>query len=271
MSVSVSLKYKALSLGTLLLCSGILVFFRVYVLKTGQGGTACAVLTAFACLLLTVLSLFVGKSCSRKLTHGLPSVTFGASVTGFLLLSVLIVSIHSTYFASPELRVTDGNAVISLLLKGFTLLSAVYFLMTAASMKLPQKKALHLLFAIMPVLFYAFLILNEFINNRTMPLAESGGYHMLGMIFTMLYFLCEGKLLIGTGNTVLFLATGQTAFLLCAVYNIPALVQVLQGGSSQLQLVYSLMTLAVMIYLFTRMASLRPASKAPVSSEAEPV
>ncbi len=256
-----STKYKFASFAVLLLLTAALVAYRLWVLSTGRGETVCALLTAAAAAVLLLISLLSRRRYTAALPHGLPSVTFGASITGFLLLTVLVASIYFAYFAPESNRITDANPFISGLVKVFALLSAIYFLLSAASMSLPKKRALHLFLAIMPILFYAFRILNDFIDNSTMPLANSGGYHILGMIAIMLFFLCEGKMLIGNGKVPIFLAVGHIAVLLLAVYDIPFLFLCLQEGSSELEAIYSLLSIAMIIYILTRMASIRPITK----------
>lgn len=263
-------KYKLISV-LMLVCFSIgISMYRLHVLETGEGETLSAVLTAIACAALLALSFAARRQYAPALPHGSASVTFGASVTGFLLLTVLVSSIYFAYFAPIGSRITDLNPFISLCVKLFALLSAVYFLSVAASMSLPKKKALHLLLAMMPILFCAFRILNDFIDNSTMPLANSGGYHMLGMIATMLFFLCEGKFIIGNGKVIPLLAVGQIAVLLCAVYNIPLLLTCLRERGSQLNAMYALLSFGFIAYIFTRMLSLRPL-KAAESETPSPV
>lgn len=268
MSVSTStIKYKLLSLGATVLFSVLLILYRLRALETGKGEITCAVLTAIACLALLFLAICLGRKYAPALPHGLPSVTFGASVTAFLLLTTLIASVYFAYFAPIEDRITDLNSSISFLVKLFSILSAVYFLMTAASMSLPKKKALHLLLAMMPILFCALRILNDFIDNSTMPLADSGGYHILGMIATMLFFLCEAKFIIGNAKVVVYLAVGQIAVLLCAVYNIPLLLSCIRECASPTEALYALLSVGMIIYMVTRLLSLRapePKEEAPV-------
>lgn len=253
-----SLRYKIASCTVLLLlCTG-MVLFRLQVLDRGTGEGLCAGLTAASCVILILLALPARKKFSSVLPHGLPSVTFGSSIAGLLLLTVLPVSIYYGHFAPIAQRVTDVNGIIALLMKGLGILSAVYFLATAAYMALPQKRALHLFLTMMPALYFAFRILNEFINNSAMPLANSGGYRMLGMIAAMLFFLCEGKICIGKGNVTLLLATGAATVLLCSMYAIPCLLNRLQGTGTELNAFYAMLALAISLYILTRMMSIRP-------------
>lgn len=257
-SVSTStIRYKLLSFFSLVFLSCVTVIHRRYVLESGTGETACAVLTALSCVVLLCLALLFGRKYAPSLPHGLPSVTFGASVTAFLLLTTLAVSVYFAHFAPLEERIVDLNPTISFLVKLFALLSAVYFLLTAASMSLPKKKALHLAFVMAPILYYAFRILNAFIDNSTMPLANSGGYHILSMIATMLFFLLEGKFIIGNAKVGFYLAVGQIAILLNAVYNIPLLLSCISECESQINALYALLSVALMIYIATRLFSLR--------------
>lgn len=258
MTVSASAsKIKLLSLCALLLLTVALTAFRMYVLYTGEGETAFAVCTFVTCLLLLGVSLAIGKRFSPELPQGLPSVTFGASVTGFLLLTVTVASVYFTFFAPAEDRAEELNPSVAMLVILFALLSAVYFLLLAGYLPLTEKKALYLLLAMAPVLFTALRILHDFIETSTMPLANSGGYHILSMIATMLFFLREAKFLTGVGKTWVFLAVGQIAVLLLAVYNIPLLTSYLAGSGEHTDALYSLMSLGVIGYMLTRLFSLR--------------
>lgn len=249
---------KLLSIGALLFCCALLTVLRCFQLTTGRGGTLCAVLTACAFALMVALALFNRRRFLPELRNGFASVTFGASMAAFLLLTATVVSVYFSRFA--PVRVTDNNAVVSLLMKAFGVLSAVYFLFASASATLSKRKALHLLLTMAPIFFCALRILNTFINNSTLPLAASGGYRILGMIAAMLFFLNEGKLLMGVKTVSAYLVTGYAAVLFCAAYDLPLLITGVREGASGPDAVYSLLTLSLAVYIVTRVATL-PAQK----------
>lgn len=249
---------KLISFAALLVCCALLTVFRCFQLTAGRGETLCAVLTACAFALMTVLAILSRRRLSPELRSGLASVTFGAAMAAFLLLTAVAVSVYFARYASTP--VTDENAVVSFLMKASAVLSAAYFLIASASVTLSRHKAVHLLLAMTPIFFCALRILNTFINNSTMPLAESGGYRILGMIAAMLFFLNEGKLLIGVKTASAYLVTGYAAVLLCAAYDLPMLITGVRQGASGPDAVYSLLTVGMVLYMLPRLATL-PARK----------
>lgn len=252
---------KLLSICALLLCSAVLAVCRYRQLSTGQGSTLNVALTGGACVLFFVLAILSRRRFAPVLRHGLPSVTFGASAAAFLLLAATAISVYYAHFLPIADRVTDDNAVVSLLTKLFAILSAVYFLLASSWTSLPKRKSLHLLLSIAPILFCALRILNTFINSSTLPLAASGGYRILGMIAAMLFFLQEGKLLVGVKTASAYLVTGYAAVLLCAAYDLPLLVFSMREGGSAPDAAYSLLSLGLIAYILARIATL-PAKKA---------
>lgn len=251
-----ALPRKLLSLGALLVLCIALSVCRYRLLVTGNGSLLCSLLTAFSAVVMLLLALLSRRLFAPRLRHGLPSVTFGASFSAFLLVTAVVVSVYFSSFVPVAQRVSDVNPVVSLLMKALALLSAAYFLVSAAWMELPKRKSLHLLCSMAPILFCALRILNTFINNSTLPLAFSGGYRILGMIAMMLFFLNEGKLLTGAGKTSAYLFCGYVSVLFCAAYDLPVLLYGMKTGASGPDAVHSLLSVALTIYILTRLASL---------------
>ncbi len=239
---------KLLSFGLLAVCCVLLTAVRLRVLRSGEGEMLCALLTLGAAVLLVCCGIFPRRRIAPVLRSGLVSVTFGASAAAFLLLTATVVSL----FLPPE---PLENRVISFLMKVFAVLTAVYFLIASSSTSLPRKRSLHLLLAMTPIFFCGMRILNTFIINRTLPLANGGGYRILGMIFMMLFFVNEGKLLIGCRNASAYLVTGYLSALFCAVYDLPLLLYQIQGGQDNTQAVYSLLSVGLNAYILIRAAT----------------
>lgn len=262
-SFGLSVRFKLLT-GTLLfvLCA-LTVGMRLKADDIVGGEVMSAAVAAISCILLFLLAQTIHGEFAPTLPHGLPSVTFGASVAGVLLLSSLPITIYTSYFLSSTSRLADDNVVISAVVKLLALLAAVYFLLTAAYMSLPNRKSMHLLLAMTPILYFAFQILSDFINTRTMPLANAGGYRLLALIAVMLYFLCEGKFLLGRGSVTLLLATGMIAVLLSVSYDIPSLVSCLRSSQTEGYVFRSIQSLGVCLYILSRMFSLPSAERSP--------
>lgn len=245
---------KLLSFGALLVCCGVLTALRCRQLFTGQGGNACIVITACSAAVMLLLSLRARNDLRPALRYGMLSVTFGASVSACLLLIATGISVYYARFAATP--VSDGNAVVSFLVKLFALLSAGVFLFSSASETLSKQKTLHLLLTLPPIFFCSLRVLNTFINSSTLPLAESGGYRVLGMIAAMLFFLNEGKLLLGVKSTLAYQITGFSAAIFCAAYDLPLLIAGVRDGGYRPEAAYSLLTVGLVAYILTRIATL---------------
>lgn len=245
---------KLLSFGMLLICCVVLTATRCKQFSSGNSGTTCAWITACSVTIMLLLSLRSRRIFLPELRHGLLSVTFGASVSACLLLTAVGISIYFARFAA--IPVTDENTFISFLMKGFALLTAAYFLVSSASDILSKQKTLHLLFSMAPIFFCALRLLNTFINNSALPLASAGGYRIIGMIAAMLFFLNEGKLLLGVKTASAYLFTGYTAAIFCAAYDLPLMITGIRNGGTGPDAAYSLLTLGLVAYILTRIATI---------------
>lgn len=249
-----SLKY--LSLLFLILLAATPVLVRLWVGESDSGEFLFGVATAFCCCLGAVIAFLLGRRLAPSLPAGLPTVTFSAAVCGFAMLTVVAVTAYYTYLAPAEERILDVNPTVSLLVKLFALGCAVYFLLLAAWMPLGEKKALGLFLALFPVLFCAFRILNDFIDHSTMPLAGHGGYRILGIIATMLFFLREAKFRTGKGGAAAYFILGHVAVILLSAYNVPLLWEFLRGEATLTEVLYAMLSIAFIIYIFTRIFSM---------------
>ena len=250
---------KLLSFGVLTVCCVLITVRRLRELRAETGGTLCTFLTLGAASLLVICGILPRRRVAPVLRSGLASVTFGAAAAAFLLLTATAVSL----FLPPD---PTENLFIAALVKVFAALTAVYFLIASSSTSLPRKRSLHLLLAMAPIFFCGMRILNTFIINRTLPLANGGGYRILGMIFMMLFFVQEGKLLVGCRNASAYLVTGYLSALFCAAYDLPLLLYQIQGGSGGTQAVYSLLSVGLNAYILIRAATV-PATTPPKSDD----
>lgn len=250
-------KLKCFSLAVLTVFSVLPLVLKANLAESKANDRLYAICIAALCILAAVYAFLVGRRFAPILKHGLPSVAFGSAVAGFALLTVLMSTVYFTYFASAEERILDINPAISMLLKLFALAAAVYFLLQAAFPPLYQYKALALLLALAPVLFCAFRILGDFIDHSTMPLANGGGYRLLGVIGAMLFFLREAKFQTGKGGASLYYAIGHAAVILLFTYNAPILLQFFHGEASTMEILYALLSLTFALYMVIRMLTLR--------------
>ncbi len=249
-----SLKY--ISVLFLILLAAVPVAVRFWAGESDSGSYLFAVSTAFCCAVGAAVAILLGRRLAPSLPAGLPSVTFSASVCGFVMVTVVVLTAYYSYFAPPQEQVVDVNPSVALLVEVFALGCAVYFLLLASWMPLAEKKALGLFLALLPVLFCAFRILNDFIDHSTMPLAGHGGYRILGIISTMLFFLREAKFRTGKGGATAYFMLGHITVILLAAYNVPLFWEFLHGEATVIEVLYAMLSAAFIIYIFTRIFSL---------------
>ncbi len=250
-------KLKCLSLAALTVFSAMPLVLRANLAESKASDRMYAGCIAVVCILAAVFACLAGRRFAPALKHGLPSVAFGSAVCGFALLTVLMSTIYFTYMAPVGERLVEINPMISLLLKLCSLAAAVYFLLQAAFPPLYERKSLALLLSLTPVLFCAFRILSDFIDHSTMPLANEGGYRLLGIIAAMLFFLRESKFHTGKGGVSLYYAIGHVAVILLVTYNSPLLLQFFHGEASALEAIYAFLSLAFALYIVIRLLTLR--------------
>ena len=249
-------KIKCFSLAVLTVFSILPLVLQANLSDSKASDRIYAAFIAGLCILAAVYAFVVGRRFAPVLKHGLPSVAFGSAVCGFAMLTAVMGSVYFTYFAGAEERISDANPTISTLLKLFTIAAAVYFLLQAAFPPLYERKALALLLALTPVLFCALYRLGDFINHSTMPLANGGGYRLLGIIASMLFFLREAKFQTGKGGASLYYAMGHVAVILLFSYNAPILLQFFHGEATPTEALYALLSLTFALYIVIRLLTL---------------
>ena len=244
------LTYRLLAVVPALICAVAFAAVRIAL----PSSLAVSIAAAIVCTALVVLAFLLRKRFLPTLNDGSVAMTFVSSVLGFLLLACFAVSAYSNYFAPLAERAVAANGLVVLLTDLFCLLSALYFLLPALVPSLLSNSALRLFGAFMPILYCAFRILSDFIATGTMPLANGGGYHILGMIATMLFVLSEGKFIAGGGKTVSYLACGQVAIVLNFAYNVPFILTFETAALNEL--LQSALFLAFSLYIAVRLVSL---------------
>lgn len=258
------LTYKLLSVLPAVLCGIAFAAVRI----AAPSSFAVAIAAAIACTVLAVFAVCERKQFAPELAGGSVAITFASSVTGLLLLACLAFSVYYQNFAPISDRVAVPNVTVSFLSNLFSLLAAVYFLLTALAPSLLANGGRRLLLAITPVLYCAFRILSDFIATSTMPLANGGGYHILSMIMTMLFLLCEAKLIAKKGKTFSYLACGQIAIVLNLTYNIPLLASF--GEASALELMHGVFFFVLTLYIAFRLFTLPRANQQADEPTEEP-
>jgi membrane protein implicated in regulation of membrane protease activity len=87
----------------------------------------------------------------------------------------------------------------------------------------------------------------------------------------MLFFLREAKLRTGKGGATLYFVLGQVTVILLAAYNVPLLWEFLHGEATVTEVLYAMLSVAFIIYIFTRIFSLevKPKEEAPAPAAEE--
>ena len=222
---------------------------RLYVISTGKFSTAFAVAAVLLVLGCGVFSFFLGRQTGQGLRHGTPSLAFGNGIVGFLFVTMVVASFIVSHPKSE-------NIVIYIIMTVFAVLSAVYFLLSAASGAFFRKAGLFSVFSLAVPLYFGFQTLNDFINSSFLPFGNSGAYHILSLLFAMLFFLFESRQTTGRGIPFLYLTFGGGAALLLTTYNVPVLVQYLRGlDVNGYEAVKAILAVAVCVYILLRVAS----------------
>ncbi|MBO4366888.1 MAG: hypothetical protein J5843_04445 [Clostridia bacterium] len=223
--------------------------FRLYVISTGKLSVFFAVITAVFAACCGLYAFFLRKSVGEGLRTGSPVVAFVSASAGLMCATVLVTSFFLEH--TP-----DENAFISILCMVFAVLSAFYFLLSAASSTFLKRVNIAALFSMAVPLYFCLRTLNDFINVGGMPFAHSSAYHLLSMIVASLYFVTETRQIMGAERPFWMLFTGGSAVLLLSVYDIPVLVHFVQGlDVGAYTALQSLFSLTVILYIVIRIAT----------------
>lgn len=258
-----AVKFKCFYLVSLVTAAILLTILRVFLFEVGRSSSLLIpVLTAVALAAFGVAAFRFRERLEMKLSQSSLSSAFTSSAIGFLFLAVLLASLYFSVTQDEQFYYGDINPIVSMLVKVFAVFSGVYFLMNAAWAKMQEHFGAHLFFSFAPVLFFACRVLNEFINNSKDPLNGSRGYMLFSLIFSMLFFLQESKGMAYRCSVFLHLLFGAGAVLFGAEYDATNLILYLNGESTPMSAIYSLLSVALCIHMIIRMASL-PASFSP--------
>lgn len=112
--------------------------------------------------------------------------------------------------------------------------------------------------ALMPIILMIFRLLGDFLRTNATPLASSGGYHIMGLVAALIYFLCEGKSYALGGSAAVYLCAGYFSILLLLVYALPNVILHCFGVFSfDYYAGYSAVDLCISIYIWARMLNVK--------------
>ncbi|MBE6691875.1 MAG: hypothetical protein E7586_00895 [Ruminococcaceae bacterium] len=188
--------------------------YTYYLLDNFQSNSF-SVLAVVIIPLLFALGFFYGKG--KKPVPQLSDVLNSAAscTLAFVIFGTFIIFAQNC-FTKPE-----SLGVFDYLVAFLSVLSVAVFLF--AGLEVINRKLLSVLI-LFPMFFTASRLLCDFLANNSAPFANSGGYHLTGLTFLMLFLFCEGKAYLSIGSAIYFYSFGYIAIFLLSVYAIPNLI-----------------------------------------------
>ncbi len=193
------------------------------------------------------------------------SVSVGALVLGFAFVGASIMYFWSLNAESAPpviggvpnmpMPVNEKGSTIEFIVVAFGIASAMKFMFQGVynNRKGNLDKRFFALVTLVPIIFSAFRLLDEFINSSAAPLASSGAYHLLGLIAALLFFLSEGRSYAIPTKSVFFDIYGYCSIYLLLVYSVPHVVAHCLGAFSfDIEAVMSVVDIAIAVYIVTR-------------------
>lgn len=168
-------------------------------------------------VLFFFMALKLGRKRSCALSKKCSSCAISSLVCGFALLGEAVIYLVSLLSDGSEPKWL-GIAVLV-----FSVGSVIYFFYSGFHSQSRGNENLLAFAALMPILLSVFRLLSDFVRQSAIPLASSNAYHILSIIALMLFFLCEGKTLSGSGGAFTTSFFGYCAIFLLLVYALPNL------------------------------------------------
>lgn len=206
------------------------------------------VVTAVVAFLL--FSLLTRRNVTGDLSFfGTPTVFF-SSLTGFMMVTTAAMQIY--YRARVPGAELSGVLIVAALM----LACAVYFLYLT-SKKLDVRGRTCSVLSLAPVAFLFVRLLNYFFEINSRPNSATSLFHLFSLAALMLFFVCEGKFSVGTGNGGGYVFFGLSSVLLTFVYALPELVlSAFWLVSWQTDTMFSVLELLMCMYVIARLAAL---------------
>lgn len=215
----------------------------------------CFSVNVFSAVCFVLLVLFAcfavkeGKGKAFELENRCNTVLPASCILAFMLLGAVAIYVYTL--------VADNSAptFLGLLILVFSVASAVSFLINGLR-ALENKTAA--VIALMPIFLMIFRLLGDFLRTNATPLASSGGYHIMGLVAVLIYFLCEGKSYALGGSAAIYLCSGYFSIILLMVYALPNVILHCFGVFSfDYYAGYSAVDLCIAIYIWARMINIK--------------
>lgn len=210
-----------------------------------------AVISIILMLLFGVFAFTLGKKKSVDVDDSYGSVPTGALILAFSL-------IFAAFFFTMNIFTSDtvSSSVVEIIAFVFTLLSMVKFIYNGLLYKFKLSLAFQSFLAMMPIFLTVFRLLGDFISKSAAPFASSGGYHIIGLVAVMLFFLLEGRSYVSPTMAFLYCFFGYTAVFFLVVYAVPDLILHCFGTFRfDYHTAYSVVDIATATYIATRLSS----------------
>lgn len=202
----------------------------------------------FICLAVAVL-LAVAAGTDKKAIPDQNSSVVSASccMLAFILLGTVLI------YGVNYLLTSEYGGPLDIVIIIISIFTSAGFLMTGF-----RNFSENILSAIilLPLLLTIFRLISDFLSNTSAPMASSGAYHITGLAVLMLYFLCEGKVIIDKGNAVLYYLFGYISAILLSVYALPNLLLHCCGiFTFDYKASLSVVDILIVAYIFARLSS----------------
>lgn len=219
-----------------------------YYLRSNFQTVSFTVVAVICVCAFIALGIYMGKG-KRIVPNKKNNLVFVSScMLSFMLMGVMVIYV-SGYFISGT---TTGGA-LDLAEVILAVLSAAAILAGSIRKFSPNSSALLVL---APLIWTVVRIINDFMKTNAAPLNSSGAYHILSLIFLVMYFLCEGKAYISKGSAAMYYIFGYLAVIMLSVYALPNVIMHCLGFFAfDYQASLSAMDMVICAYVISRMAT----------------
>lgn len=200
-------------------------------------------------LVFVLLAIKEGKGKGFVPENKCNAASPASCILAFMLLGAVVIYV----FSLVEKDMDPTFLGMGILL--FSVASAVWFLING--LRVVQNKTAAVM-ALMPVFLMIFRLLGDFLRTNATPLASSGGYHIMGLVAALIYFLCEGKNFAIGGSAAIYLCSGYLSIVLLLVYALPNVILHCFGVFSfDYYAGYSAVDFCIAIYIWARMINIK--------------
>lgn len=221
---------------------------NVYFIEKNIETTVFVVFSVCFTVAFIVLGIFLGKKANTVIDSENSPVVFSSALCGFMLLAI---GLYYTYQYFTTDRVAFGKLLICVMM----IAASVMFLYFSIS-KNGMKKSTLSLMRIIVCLYAVVRLIVDFIAQNSLPSNSAIVFHILSLIFFMLFMVYEGKSDFGAASMRYYLVTGYLCVFFMMIFALPNLFLTL-GDYSMIDsyVLFSANDLVIAFYAFTRVYS----------------